>query len=680
MKPQPAGRPKVFKKKDAVPKKRKRRLAFLIGSIVILVVAVLFCFSRSFHAKFTDWDDTDYVLENNLVQKISGDNVGKMFTESSATNYHPLTMLSLAIDYHRAAIDPNTKEPDPSPFHQTNIFLHLFNVLLMFVFIYSLSNKKWYVAFIVAFLFGVHPMHVESVAWIAGRKDLLYTFFFLASLIAYLHYCRTRSWLLYCISFLLFLFSTLSKPAAAPMAFILFLVDYYQNRLNFQFSKPITYKNLFQPPGSKILLEKIPFLVVGILIMVITFMIQKPIAVIEYERFTILQRFLFSTYGFCSYLVKLVVPAGLSAFYPFPTITGGWVLPSSYYLSFLFTLFIFGFVLWSEKKSKLFTFGIFFYLFMLILVLQFVSIGQTILADRYTYLPYAAIFFIIAESYSLLWTTKRIVPGIWKYAATAVLLIFMTLNLIAGYNRTEVWQNSDNLWTDVLNKYPDAIYPRKARATHYLKNNRTAEALKDYEKLSGMNVKDKEVFNYLGYIYSMNGNHKKAVSAIEKAIQLDSNNSEYYYNCGISLGKMNMYPQAIAHYTHAIAKNPNYDMAYLNRGVLYGETGQTDKSIADFDYLIKTHPGSDEYILRRGFLKMQKKLFAEALGDFNECARINPKDPRGMWFAGVCYFNLQDIPNARLNLQKANTMGFCPDQHLLQQAIGNGQWAIGNRK
>ena len=667
MKRQAVRKTKVHYHKDLnreKPKKQERMLSFLIGSIVVLMMAVLFCYSRSFHAKFTDWDDPDYVLDNSLVHKMSGDNVWKMFTGSSAVNYHPLTMLSLAIDYRRANINPETKEPDPFPFHQTNIFLHLFNVMLLFVFIYYLSNKKWYVAFIVAFLFAVHPMHVESVAWITGRKDLLYTFFFIASLIAYWHYCRKRSWLLYCFSLLLFLFSTLSKPAAAPMFLIILLIDYYRGRLNIQFSKPKTYKNLFYPREIKILLEKIPFLVGGIIIMTITFMIQKPVAVADYGQFTILQRLLFSTYGFCAYLVKLVLPVGLSAFYPFPKVSSGGPLPSPYYISLVISFVILGLVLWSEKRTKLFTFGIFFYLFMLILVLQFVSIGQTILADRYTYLPYTGVFFIIAESYSLVWTSKKHVSKIWKYSATIVLVVFLGFNLIAGYNRTTVWQNSDKLWTDVLNKYPDAVYPRKSRATHYLKNNRTAEAMKDYEKLTSMNSKDPEVYNFLGYIYSGSDEHKKAVSSLKRAIELDSNNSEYYYNCAISLSKMNMVNEAITYYDHAIEKKPEYNLAYLNRGLLYGETGQTDKAIGDFNFLIKKHPESEEYLMQRGFLKMQKQLFAEAISDFNEGIRINSKNPRLKWFAGLCYYNLKEFTKAGINVRNAADLGFCPDKNL----------------
>lgn len=646
------------------PEKQEIRLSFFIGSIVVLMLAVLFCYSRSFNAKFTDWDDPDYVLDNILVQKMSGDNVWKMFSGPSAVNYHPLTMLSLAVDYRRAKIDPDTKEPDPLPFHQTNIFLHLFNVMLLFVFIYYLSNKKWYIAFIVAFLFGVHPMHVESVAWITGRKDLLYTFFFIASLIAYWHYCRKKSWLLYCISLLLFFFSTLSKPAAAPMFLILLLIDYYRDRLNIRFSKPKTFRNLFLPPGIKILAEKIPFMIAGVIIMIITFMIQKPVAVADYGQFTLLQRLLFSTYGFCAYLMKLILPVGLSAFYPFPRVSSGGLLPAPYYISLVISFVILGLVFWSEKRTKLFTFGIFFYLFMVILVLQFVSIGQTILADRYTYLPYAGVFFIIAESYSLLWTAKKQVRNIWKYSATTVLIVFLGFNLIAGYNRTRVWQNSDKLWTDVLNKFPDAVYPRKSRATHYLKNNRTVEAMNDYEKLVAMNSKDPEVYNFLGYIYSGNGEHKKAVSSIKRAIQLDSNNSEYYYNCAISLSKINMVNEAIADYRHAIEKNPEYDLAYLNRGLLYGETGQTDNAIGDFDYLVKKHPGSEEYLMQRGFLKMQKQLFAEAINDFNEGIRINPKNPRLKWFAGLCYYNLKEYTKAGINVQNAADLGFCPDKNL----------------
>ena len=653
-------------------KDKKDNVLKITGSIIILILAVLFCFSKSFQAKFTDWDDTDYVLENSLVQNLSADNFGKMFTGSSATNYHPLTILSLAIDYKRAAINPQTKEPDPFPFHQTNIFLHLFNVLLMFAFIYYFSNKKWEVALIVAFLFGVHPMHVESVSWISGRKDLLYSFFFLGSLLSYWHYNRKKSTVLYCLSLFLFLLSILSKPAAAPLGLILLLMDYYQSRIDFRFTRTGTYKNLLNAAGRRILLEKIPFLAGGLVIILVTFMIQKPVAIVVYERFTIFQRVLFSSYGFCSYLVKLVWPTGLSAFYPFPNAGSGEALPFIYYFYLVIAIALLAIVLWSETKSRLFTFGIFFYLVMLLLVLQFVTIGQTIISDRYTYLSYTGVFFIIGISYSRLWSGMRELAAIWKYTATAVLAAFMISMLVAGYSRTLVWQNSDNLWSDVLHKFPDSVYPRKTRATHYLKNNRMEEALKDYEKLAGMNSNDPEVFNYIGYIYSSGNNHAKAVPAIKRAIQLDSNNAEYYYNCALSLSRLSQFEEAIRYYSHAILKNPKYDAAHLNRGLLYGDAQETDKAIADFDYLVMAHPESDEYLMQLGFLKMTKNLYSEAITDLEKGLRINSANPRLKWFTGICYFYLKDFSNAVKNMESAARLGFCPDRDLYNHVMHIG--------
>ncbi|MFZ4572666.1 MAG: hypothetical protein ACOYM0_16200, partial [Bacteroidales bacterium] len=198
----------------------KRWLA--MASLVLALVATLIVYLPSFSFDYVNNDDPAYVHGNQVIHSLTAGNIKKMFTEQAAVNYHPLTLLSLAIDYARADNVKESGEKDPAPFHQTNILLHLLNVILVFVFIYRLSGNKWTVAFLCAVLFGIHPVHVESVSWISERKDVLYTFFFLLSLLTYLSYTASGNIFLYMGALLLFILSALSKPAAAPMGLILF--------------------------------------------------------------------------------------------------------------------------------------------------------------------------------------------------------------------------------------------------------------------------------------------------------------------------------------------------------------------------------------------------------------------------------------------------------------------------
>jgi len=222
---------------------------------IIIVIAILLVTYISFYPSiknsFTNWDDPGYVTENPKITHLKSDGIEHFFSFSDFTvgNYHPLTMLSLALDYNSAKLSP-------ARYHKVNVLFHLLNTFLVFLFIYRLSGKKIIVATIVAILFGIHPMHVESVSWVAGRKDVLFTFFFVAGLITYLRYLNKNKQkiLFYFFTFILALLSLLCKPAAVTFPLVILLIDFY-------------YKRKFD---IKCLLEKIPFFIVSIIFGIIS--------------------------------------------------------------------------------------------------------------------------------------------------------------------------------------------------------------------------------------------------------------------------------------------------------------------------------------------------------------------------------------------------------------------------
>ncbi|MGB0932463.1 MAG: hypothetical protein ACPGVB_16895, partial [Chitinophagales bacterium] len=182
-----------------------------LGVVLLLTFVVFF---PSLQNGFVNYDDTVYVYENPYIQSLSSENLHQIFTKPMAHNYHPLTMLSLAVNYHFS-------ELNPFGYHLTNLLLHLANVFWVFWLVFWLSGKRIEMSVIVSLLFGIHPMHVESVAWIAERKDVLYAFFFLPALIAYIRYIKTRKWSFLVASLLLFTFSLFSKPAAIILPLLL---------------------------------------------------------------------------------------------------------------------------------------------------------------------------------------------------------------------------------------------------------------------------------------------------------------------------------------------------------------------------------------------------------------------------------------------------------------------------
>ena len=221
-----------------------------MGAILLLT---LIAFYPSINCSFINWDDQFYVTDSKLIQSLSFENIKKIFSTESvvALNYHPLTILSLAIDYHLGNLDPRQ-------YHFTNLFIHILNTLLVFFFAYKLSDRKLIVGIFVSIFFGIHPMHVESVAWIAERKDVLYTFFFITGLLTYLSYSETKKKKFLVLTFIFFFLSVLSKAMAVVFPFVILLIDYYKAR----------------KVSLEVFVEKIPFFLISLIFGIFALRIQ----------------------------------------------------------------------------------------------------------------------------------------------------------------------------------------------------------------------------------------------------------------------------------------------------------------------------------------------------------------------------------------------------------------------
>jgi hypothetical protein len=295
-----------------------------------------------------DWDDHVYIKNNPLIHSF---NLKEIFSQYVSGNYHPLTILTFAIEYQFFGLNE-------TGYHAVNLLLHLLNVLLVFYTVFLLSDKVG-VALLASLLFGIHPLHVESVAWAAELKDLLYTLFFLASYIFYLKYLKNPKRKLYIFAILLFLASLLSKAMAASLPVVLLLTDYFKGR----------------KINKEIILEKVPFFLLAITFGVVALIAQKSSgAIADIEIFTFPQRIVFASYGFITYLLKLILPLQLSAFYPYPIASGG-DIPVLYYFYVLFFSGFAAFVIYSLRFSKKIFFGTGFFAVTVFLVLQLLPVA-----------------------------------------------------------------------------------------------------------------------------------------------------------------------------------------------------------------------------------------------------------------------------------------------------------------
>jgi tetratricopeptide (TPR) repeat protein len=623
------------KKPDAIKGTRfPAPLMLFLCSLALIAVTVL-CYRKAGKLDFTNWDDTVYVLENKRVQNLTLENVKSFFTEPTAANIHPLTMLSLSIDYHFTG-KKKPGQPDPEPgarlFHLTSLVIYLIDVILAFIFIYLLSRRKLLVAFITALLFAIHPLHVESVAWISERKDVLYGMFFLAALILYVKYLESPRLYYLLLTYLAFVLSILSKPAAIVLPVLLPAIDYL-------WKKKLSVRSV---------IEKTPMLLISIAAGIVLILIQTE-AISEFRAFTIFQRVLFACYGFMVYLFKLVAPVNLSAFYPYPFLTPAGYLPTGFYLAPFGFLAVTAAALWSARYNRIILFGYLFFLVNVALVLQLVSVGSAIMADRYMFMPSLGFFFIIGY-YAGRFMQKG--SGIFnKVIRIGIPVLLISYSIFLGILTSKqvlIWKDSISLWSDVISRYPQCQTAYKNRANHYGNKKQLDLAYHDMEILIQLKTKDPVIYSNLGNLYGERNELDKALDAFDQSIALDSSFSNYkaFVNRAITYARKSEYGLALMDFKKALQLGGDTLQVIQNKAYMLLNMKRNTDAISDFTYLIGHYPEYADYYLQRGVAFHQINNFTEAMADYQRCLELNAGN-------ALCNFNLSILYQALNQKQKA---------------------------
>ncbi len=577
------------------------------------------------------WDDGLYITENPFIKNLNAQNVKTIFTEQIASNYHPLTILSLAIDYQISGLSPEW-------YHVVNLIFHLFNTVLVFFFVQALTNHKHgFAAWLSAAVFALHPMHVESVAWISERKDVLFTAFFLLSLISYTRYLdRNQAPKWFILTFVFFALSALSKPSAVVLPLVLPLIDYLKGRAL----------------GVKMIAEKALFLPISIAIGLATVGIQSKDAMPEFARYSFFQHIQFASYSFLAYIVKFFAPFQLSALHPYPALTKG-SLPLIYQIAPVAAALFAAAVVWSVRKTKLILFGIGFYLINIILVLQFFEVGRAIIAERYTYLPYIGITFPIAIVLSHLLQNK---PQLRNsiFGATAVVLLFFSL---LSFQRIKVWKNSETLWTDVINKYPRSDVAFDNRGVYYRSIKQNDKAMQDYNKVIEINPQYPLTYNNRGNIYFDQMKDDLALTDYNKALELDPDNVKALTNRAIIHVRGKRYDDALRDFDRAIELDPTFSSIYFNRGIHYDLINQNELALKDFTKYLELDPKHDGIWNSKGVSKQKLGRYQESLEDFNKSIQLNSTVPQYYLNRSYSYNAMGNKQSALTDAQKAQRMG-----------------------
>ncbi len=542
----------------------------MLLSIAIIAIVGAFSYLPSLRNNFLEIDDTVLVTENPFVVKASPNKIGDLFLKPYMGLYHPLVTLSYMIEYRAFGMNP-------SAFHATNLALHIFISILVYL-LFLKTAFPLRVSLFAALVFAAHPVHVESVAWISERKDLLSAFFYLISLLAYLNYLDRRDKKYLYASAFIFALSLLSKPMAVTLPAALILLDYLRERKDV----------------SKILLEKLPFFALSALFTFIALRAQYSTEFYSGPLFAggIASQALFAAFGLLFYAGKFVAPVGLSFVYPFKA---GNISAAAGIVSLAALCLIAAVMLTKYRNNRRAVFGALFFVITLAPVLQLIPFGIGTHADRYLYLPSVGLLFILSAALSTIDSA-----GAKRLLTTAGVVCVLLLSA-ATWKTASLWHDSITLLNNAITKYPLSEIALCMRGDIYNRRGDNVSALRDYELALTANPKYAPAHNSMGGLFHSSGENEKAFQAYTEALRANPFFTKAYARRAALLSEQGNYKAALRDYSAFLELNPRSWQEWVTRGVLYGKLGDFRQATADFTKALEIKPYSTEALQNRAY-------------------------------------------------------------------------------
>ena len=570
----------------------------LIPVLICLALAILtvIAFWQLKDCDFINLDDNVYVYNNVYVQSgLNANSIKQAFSFSSELvkvgHWHPLTWLSLMLDYQIFGLNPHG-------YHLVNLLFHVMNTLLLFLVLRRMTKTLWPSAFVAA-LFAIHPLHVESVAWITERKDVLSTFFWMLTMGAYSYYVESPGFRRYCFVFLFFALGLMAKPMLITLPFVLLLMDYWPlQRFQDAVKETLEIKKPADPEYKwsliyPLLWEKVPLFVLAILSSIVTYIAAHSAgAVTSIEKFPLVVRIVNAFVSYIAYIGKMIWPNNLAVLYPHPE---GWILwqvLGSALLLIAITLV----VIWRAKRFPYLATGWLWYLGTLVPVIGIVQAGSQAMADRYTYIPLIGLFIMVA------WGVPELLKK-WHYRKEILLassiLSILCLSIIT-WTQVGYWQNSITLFDHTLKITDNNWHIYKDRGNEYRRLGNYRRAMEDYNRAIEIKPNYVDAYNNRGVAYIDLGNYRQAIEDLNRAIEINPDYADAYSNRGLSYSKLGQYQFAIEDFNKLISLKPAYADAYFSRGNAYGVLGQYQLAIEDFNKVISLKPAYTMAYLNRG--------------------------------------------------------------------------------
>lgn len=608
--------------------KSKHILAVLIAVLTVIV------FLPALNNDFVNWDDDKNVYDNTFIHAIDTHFLTKAFFDYPVDYWRPLAWLSHAADYALWGLDPRGH-------HLTSIILHGLNTLLVVLLAIRLL-EAWRTtvtgprlpdkAILIAagttgLLFGIHPLHVESVVWISERKDLLCALFFLLSILHYEKHAASAPFQTalgratprvlnrpYLLAVGFFSLAVSSKPMAVTLPVVLLILDW------FPLGRIRSVRSFL---GA--LVEKLPFIALSMFASVLAVTAQQAVGAVRTTEFAPLAaRVAVAAKALVVYLYKMVLPLNLVPFYPYPKDVS--ILSLGYFMPIVLVMGITMTCIVLRKRSRLLISAWSYYVITLLPVLGLVQVGSQSMADRYTYLPSLGPFLVIGvgAAMGLLKSTaaKQGRPIIRIVGGTMVFCIIAAF-IALSVKQIGIWRNSLHLWDYVIEHEPaDASIAYYNRAHAFREHGRLDRAIADYDMVLALSPSDYKAHYERGMLFEQSGQIDKAVADYDRTIVLNPSYIDALISRGVLYGKEGSFEKAIAYFTRSIAVDPKNVESYNNRGIAYVLTGQFREALEDFTRAVVLDEKNGSVLLNRGRLYLRTGNRALAFEDFQKACEL----------------------------------------------------------
>jgi len=589
--------------KTAPPSAVPRLHVALIAAAIVLASWAAFWGLHS--SGFILFDDDAYVRENAHVRKgLGGESIAWAFTSTEAANWHPLTWLSHMLDVRLFGLDAGKH-------HLTSLLLHTVNAVLLFLLLIRMTGALWRSAFVAA-LFALHPLHVESVAWIAERKDVLSTLFWLLTTGAWLAYVKSSKTVPYALTLMFFALGLMAKPMLVTLPFTLLLLDYWPlRRLEFPLSG-----NRGVMKG--LVLEKAPLFVMSAASCVVTVIAQRGGGAVKtMTAFPLGQRLANAAHAYAVYVIKTFWPSPLAVFYPHPHfnhvlgVTAG---------SALLLLGVTALALWLAKTVPYLLFGWLWYLGTLVPVIGLVQVGDQGMADRYTYIPLIGLFIAVAWGSAAVGRENRAL----RHAVPAAAAVSLAALFLLTRAQTGTWADSEALFGHALAVTSDNALAHNGFGLVLYAKGGTTDAVAQYREALRIDPDYPDAHNNLGIALAAEGHLTEAVAQYQQALRADPDAVKILNNLGVALARLNRWPEAAACLERAVRLSPEFAGAQGNLGNALAGAGRLEEAVDHYRLALRLQPDSFTLLNNLGLALKKMNRMPEAIACFLSAVRIHP--------------------------------------------------------